>query len=114
MIYSYPRAVMVGVVDGDTCDIAIDYGFHLTQTHRVRLTGIDAPEVNAAGPEGEAARDWLRALLPVGTPVRLLTHKPKDKFGRYLAWVFLADSDVSVNEQLIRAGHAVAYDGGAR
>lgn len=119
MSHHFPHATVLGVVDGDTIDVTIDYGFRLRQDHRVRLAGIDAPEVNAAGPEGERARDWLRARLPVGAPVELVTFKPKDKYGRFLATVWRVDSEGrteldSVNAQLVAAGLARPYDGGAR
>jgi len=114
MTYDYPNAKVLNVVDGDTIDVAIDYGFRLVQTHRVRLAGIDAPEINAVGTAGEEARDWLRGHLPVGCAVHLRTEKPADKFGRYLAWVFAEGDIASTNDQLIDTGHAVAYDGGKR
>ena len=112
MSHHFPHATVVSVVDGDTIDVLIDFGFRLRQDHRLRLAGIDTPEVNAKGPEGEAARDWLRARLPVGTAVQLVTEKPADKYGRYLCWVF--DAVGSVNHALVDAGHARLYDGGAR
>jgi len=120
MSHHYPHASVIGVVDGDTIDVTIDYGFRLRQDHRVRLAGIDAPEVRAAGPEGEAARDWLRARLPVGTAVELVTDKAREKFGRWLATVWRVDPATSraeadsINAQLIAAGHARPYDGGPR
>lgn len=115
--HHYSHVLVSGVVDGDTIDVVIDYGFHIAQAHRVRLGGIDAPETRAVGPEGEASRDWLRELLPVGKAVELVTDKPRDKFGRYLAWVYIYEPDGSltnVNEAIVEAGHAVRYDGGTR
>lgn len=116
--FSYPHATVLGVVDGDTIDVNIDYGFRLRQDHRVRLAGIDAPEVNAVGPEGEQARDWLRARLPVGQAVELVTVKPADKYGRFLATVWrVVDGRTeldSVNQELLAAGLARPYDGGTR
>jgi micrococcal nuclease len=109
---NFPYATVTEVVDGDTIDAAIDLGFRVRYDVRVRLAGIDAPEVRAKGPEGEAARDWLRARLPVGTPVVLVTDKPSDKYGRYLAWVF--EGLDNVNAEIVAAGHARPYDGGAR
>lgn len=115
MSHHFPHATIVGVVDGDTVDVLIDFGFRLRQDHRLRMAGIDAPEVSARGPEGEAARDWLRARLPVGTAVRLTTEKPADKYGRYLAWVYAGDpADKSINEQMVALGLARPYDGGTR
>ncbi len=93
----------------------LDLGFSIW-THRqpFRLAGIDAPELGT--PEGRAARDWLRALLPVGTSLVAITQRDStEKYGRYLAHLYLPDEPIrSVNEQLIEAGHARAYDGGAR
>lgn len=114
MTYDYPKAKVLFVVDGDTVDVEIDYGFRIVQSHRVRLAGVDAPEVNRMGPEGENSRDWLRDRLPVGCPIHLVTEKPADKYGRYLAWIVRPTESVSINEQLIKAGHAIAYDGGPR
>lgn len=112
--YEYPNAKVLYVEDGDSINVEIDYGFRLKQTHQVRLAGINAPEKRAPGLEGENARDWLRDRLPIGCTVRLITEKPKDKYGRYLAWVLRPTESISINEQLIRAGYAVAYDGGPR
>ena len=35
------------VVDGDTLDLDIDLGFHITLSERVRLMGIDTPETRS-------------------------------------------------------------------
>lgn len=112
MSHHFAHASIVDVVDGDTVDVCIDYGFRLRQDHRVRLAGIDAPEISAAGPAGEAARDWLRARLPVGTAVELVTDKAREKYGRYLATIYV--DTANVNAELVAAGHARPYDGGAR
>ncbi len=113
-MYEY-RARVAYIYDADTVRLDIDLGFSIW-THRqpFRLAGIDAPELGT--PEGRAARDWLRALLPVGTGLTAITVRDStEKYGRYLAHLYLPDEPiVSVNEQLIDAGHARSYDGGAR
>ena len=38
------------VVDGDTLDLDIDLGFHITLRERVRLMGIDTPETRTRDP----------------------------------------------------------------
>jgi micrococcal nuclease len=73
-------------VDGDTADLLIDLGFHVTAKIRVRLLGVDTPE------RGEAmykeATDTLRGLIEEVAdedghfPVE--THKT-GKYGRWLA-----------------------------
>ena len=36
------------------------------------------------------------------------------KYGRLLGWLYVGDSDVSLNEQMITEGYAWAYDGGTK
>lgn len=105
-------ALVTAVLDGDTLDIITERG----EEARVRLCGIDAPEI--AQPEwgrpgerfGEeaklAAREWCE-----NTRVRLMlqAHQMRDRFGRLLAYVVLEDGTI-LNELLLTAGLA-RYDG---
>ncbi len=87
------------VADGDT--------FYCRDGRRVRLIGIDAPEL-AQGHGGRLALDALRKLLPRGAMVRLeLDAAGRDRYGRILAHVW-ADS-LLVNEAMVRRGWAVLY-----
>jgi len=36
------------------------------------------------------------------------------KYGRLLGWLYVGDSDISLNEQMINEGYAWAYDGGTK
>ncbi len=119
-MYEY-RATVASIYDADTVRLNVDLGFGIWTAKRAfRLAGIDAPELGT--PEGLAARDHLRQMLPVGTPIVVITIKDQgDKYGRFLAWLYRRPEDaapgmslLSVNEQLIEAGHARAYDGGPR
>ena len=100
-------AVVTKDVDGDTVDVSI-HGHH----ERVRLIGIDTPEtkdprkpVQCYGPEASAR---TAALLPVGTPVRLVRdEEARDDYGRLLAYVFRARDGLLVNLELAREGAAV-------
>ena len=107
MSWDYAVIEVVRVVDGDTIDLRIDLGFHLTATLRFRLLGVDTPERNEEG-WAEASRfskEWLN-----GKKVRIRTFK-SDSFGRWLGMIYEEDVDyVSVlNEALIDSGHAVEY-----
>jgi endonuclease YncB( thermonuclease family) len=60
----------------------------------------------------------MGGLFPPGVVnvVDIRTYKPKqplEKYGRWLAEVFLPDGS-SVAELMVAAGHAVPYEGGAR
>jgi micrococcal nuclease len=102
-------AKVINVVDGDTIDAEVDLGFYVYQRMRLRLAFIDTPEMNDKDPEKRAkareAKDYVSDLL-LGANVVLRTHK-KDKYGRFLAEVFV--SDKSINEHLIEKGLAVRY-----
>ena len=36
------------------------------------------------------------------------------KYGRLLGWLYIGDSEVSLNEQMITEGYAWEYDGGTK
>lgn len=119
-MYEY-AAEIIKVIDGDTVDVDIDLGLDVHRRERIRIMGVDAPEINAAGPEGEAARDWLRKYLLPGDIVIIRTVKDrKEKYGRYLASIQAApaawqhEMPIDIATELINAGHARAYSGGAR
>ena len=121
MLYTY-RATVLHVVDGDTVDLSVSLGFEMSYKARFRLVGINTPESYgpAACDEGRAAKQYLIDLLKEGTPVIVKTTKDrKEKYGRFLAELFMIDTDgnplaTSVNQTMINAGHAKAYFGGAR
>jgi endonuclease YncB( thermonuclease family) len=102
--------------DGDTLVADCDLGFRLTFRQAVRLYGCDAPELH--GPTrkaGLAALAYAESLAPPGSAVLVQSYKPRpaDRYGRWLARVTLPDGR-DVSAELIRAGHAVPYDGGKR
>lgn len=88
---------VVRIVDGDTLDC--EGGL------RVRLIGIDTPEMNQR-PFGEQAREVLTGLAPVGSSVQLERDvELADQYGRRLAYVWR--DGVFVNWQLVRGGWAM-------
>lgn len=92
------------VVDGDTVDVVI-----AGTRERVRLIGIDTPEVaHGADPAecgGPEAALYLESLIPPGTEVTVLRDiVGRDHYGRLLGYVTLGD--VIVNLQIAAAGYA--------
>jgi len=107
-VYEY-RALITKVVDGDTVHAEIDLGFDVKVSATLRLLGINTPERGQPG--GHEATEWLRSKT-LNVTVRCLTIKDRrEKYGRYLAKLYLPGEDSSVNEQLLSAGHAVEYSG---
>ena len=109
-LYNY-KATVERLVDADTVDVSIDLGFDIHHKTRLRLMGIDAPE--RFTDEGKAATAWLAQQLPIGHEVTVSTFKDKaGKFGRILA--IITYNGLDMNQELVKNGHAVEYDGGKR
>ena len=112
------------VVDGDTIDVTIDLGFDLYKKERVRVAGVDTPEKRTRNLEekelGIDATYWLQAKLEGAISgddelsVRTELVGGVGKYGRLLGWLYIGDSDVSLNEQMIEQGYAWEYDGGTK
>ena len=112
------------VLDGDTIDVIIDLGFDLAKTERVRIAGVDTPEKRTRNLEEKAlgidATEWLKDKLEgaiVGDDdlvIRTELVGGVGKYGRLLGWLYIRDSDLSLNEQMINEGYAWAYDGGTK
>lgn len=117
----YYNARVVRVVDGDTLDLDIDLGFHITIRHRVRLVGINTPETfgpkaKTEGAAGLAAKQFVESQLPVGCAVQVRTHlDAADKYGRLLAdvWYTIPNTTEAshIGKELLSRGLAVKYMG---
>lgn len=110
-------AKITNVVDGDTIDAIVDLGFKTSMDMRLRLYGVNTPEIHstdeAERERAKAAKQFVSDAL-LNKDVLIKTHKV-DKYGRYLAEVFLDEARTqTVNKALIAEGHAVEYWGGAR
>ena len=93
------------VVDGDTIVVK--------GLGKVRLIGIDTPEtVHPNKPVeyfGKEASAFTKRMVE-GKRVRLEWDFQKtDKYRRYLAYVYLVEGDVFVNEEIVRQGYGFAY-----
>ena len=122
-MYNY-KIFLTKVVDGDTIDAEIDLGFDIKVKKRIRFAGINAPESRTRDLEekarGLAAKDRVKQLLEGCENIQLKSHGI-GKFGRCLGEIMLDKVDgsekltlVSLNELLIKEGHAKEYHGGKR
>lgn len=104
--FEYKHLNVQRVIDGDTIDVMLDLGFSIYHKVRLRLYGINAPEMGTA--EGREAKKFLESLIAMEPAVTLRTLKDKtDKFGRYLA--DLRGAHGSLNRLMIDGGHAKPY-----
>ena len=122
-MYTY-KIKLDRVVDGDTIDAEIDLGFDIKVKKRIRFMGVNAPESRTKDLEekakGLAAKDRVKQLLEGCENITLKSHGV-GKFGRCLGEIFLDMVDgqekitlESLNELLIKEGHAKEYHGGKR
>ena len=122
--YNFRVTEIKRVLDGDTIDVIIDLGFDLAKTERVRIAGVDTPEKRTRNLEEKAlgidATEWLKDKLEGAIDgdddlvIRTELVGGVGKYGRLLGWLYIGDSDLSLNEQMITEGYAWAYDGGKK
>ena len=122
--YNFRVVEINRVVDGDTIDVTIDLGFDLYKKERVRVAGVDTPEKRTRDLEekelGIDATYWLKEKLEGAISgddelsVRTELVGGVGKYGRLLGWLYIGDSDLSLNEQMITEGYAHPYDGGTK
>ena len=107
------KAKVVKVYDGDTIWVVFKYRGKFIRV-KIRLDGIDTPELRSSNKKekqkGIEARDFLKQIIDN----RIITlHCGKfDKYGRLLGTIY--HNNVNINNKMITAKHAVAYDGGSK
>ena len=108
-LFTY-EAEVEEVIDGDTLWTKIHLGFGVWAHQKLRLRGIDAPEIISR--EGVRARDFVKARL-AGTGKILIKTVKADKYDRYLTDVFYTSGSkqIYLNQLLIDKGHAVRVQG---
>lgn len=111
-MYKY-KAKVERVVDGDTIDVVIDLGFKITTNQRIRLQGINTPETYIVKRDSEEYKKGMAAKQFVierieanANEVIVETNKNTGKYGRYIGIILLADSEISLNDELVEKGYA--------
>ncbi|AUC83578.1 thermonuclease family protein [Lacinutrix sp. Bg11-31] len=106
-MYNY-KAKIIAVYDGDTVTAVVDLGFLHSQEMKLRLFGIDTPEMRGAEKiEGKKVRDIVREMI-LDKEVEIHSYKDKQgKYGRYLATILIDGLDL--NKWLVDNGHAKVY-----
>ena len=111
-MYEY-KAKLLRVIDGDTIDCVIDLGFNVRLKERVRLKGIDTPEVRTKDldekAKGLAAKNRVIEIFRGAGEFTIVTEIHKGKYGRILGTIMLPDRKVSLNQMLLDEGHAEVY-----
>lgn len=126
-MYQY-KAKVTRVIDGDTLQLRVDLGFHLTFEGRFRLLNIDTPELrprrgtfdNLKRYETDEQKQTIidaakksRTFVIDAVLERDVTVKTEkaDGFGRYLAeiWYTVDGKEICLNQELLDRGLAELY-----
>lgn len=112
----YPAQV-VRVIDGDTVTVHVFPWPGVIVETRIRLLGVDTPELRGKCEEekakARAAKKLVAELLPVGSRVQIRKVKQDKYAGRHDAEIWLPDGR-SVTQILVAEGAARFYNGGKR
>lgn len=95
-MYEY-KANVTKITDGDTIRVEVKLGFGATLLIKVRVNGIDTPEIfrprnEAELQHGREAKKFLEDTI-LGKTVRIKTYKMS--FDRYVADVFVEDKNLA-------------------
>ena len=116
---SYTYAVTVlRVIDGDTVDVTVDLGMHISVYKRLRIYGLNTPELRGGTDETKALAREAKTRL-----IKLLENSPKvyiksymdatGKYGRLLADLLVEQNGSGMYESiadiLIAEGLGVVY-----
>lgn len=107
-MYNY-KAKIIAVYDGDTVTALVDLGFLHFQEMKLRLYGIDTPELRGSEKvQGKIVRDIVREKI-LDKEVTIKSYKDKQgKYGRYLATI-ITEEGLDLNQWLVDNGHAAVY-----
>jgi len=113
-MYEYNCTVRA-IIDGDTVDVDVDLGFDvILRGVRVRIAGIDAPEIRSRDVVekhwGRKSRSFLEKTIPVGTKLIFVSkeYHPNDSFGRVIGDFYYGMSTIS--QVMLNSHHAVPWD----
>ncbi|HNE11673.1 MAG TPA: thermonuclease family protein, partial [Leptospiraceae bacterium] len=119
------KAYLERVIDGDTLLVTIDLGFSISIKQRLRLRGLDAPEISTSpqnpltsSKKGLASKRFIESCLKDCKFLIIKTHG-KDKYDRYLVDVFYLKNELDeekvlkdglfLNNELLAGKYAVRF-----
>ena len=103
-------AKIVKVIDGDTFDFEIDLGFSIHVKERLRLYGVNTPEIRGSErSEGLKVKKYVTKKI-LNKTFEILVYK-KGKYGRYVADLMLTKKErLSVHLYKKNMAKRITYD----
>lgn len=106
------KAWIERIIDGDTLWLTIDTGFDTIARQKIRLRGVDTPEINFD--EGKKAKEFVQRQLKTCPFVLIKTYKT-DKYDRYIADLFylknednlekMCSEGILLNSEIVTRGY---------
>lgn len=108
-LYFYRVETVISNYDGDTIDVLLDLGLYHYQKVRLRLYGVDTPELRGQERQvGLQVRDYVAERLSAAENIVVQTMKDQQgKYGRWLARIYVDGTDL--NQELLDLGYAEPY-----
>lgn len=112
MAAGMPRAVLIKVLDGDTVDLDVNLGLGFHVDARIRLTGVDCPEIFAVKHTSEeygkgfVAKSYTAKFFYENAGPYYLLAEHKGIHGRWLGEIWAAIDQESLNDLLIALNYS--------
>lgn len=112
-MYQYKVVQVIKVIDGDTVEITLDLGFNIHTKQKIRISGINTPELKSKVPEekikAEKAKDFAQKWFDKHSRATIIVSTTKeDKYGRVLG-DFYVEGGPSFSEEMLKEDLAVVY-----
>lgn len=109
------RAKIYHVIDADAIELDVDLGFNMNTRIKFRLKDINTPEIyrNKMNIEennrGIQARKFVKDKFQENDGWCIVVSTKMGAYGRWSGVIYFAETNVSLNQQLIDAGLADQY-----
>jgi micrococcal nuclease len=107
------KCLVTRVLDGDTVEIVMRRGESF-EKHRLRISGIDAPEIRTKNLEkkraGMESKRRLEEVLKISAGRVVVNFHGEDKYGRKLGDMKIETVGIDVREYMLENGLASLYD----
>ena len=115
LIQNFNKVSLVSIYDGDTFRVNLNCKYRIfCKSIPIRVRGVDCPDIKSGSDETKAlakqAKEFTKNFLNSGKI--FLRNCGRDKYFRLLCEVKVNGQDLG--EELIKAGHAIPYDGGTK
>jgi endonuclease YncB( thermonuclease family) len=108
-------AKLLRVWDGDTIDMYVSLGLGYFCNARIRLLGVDAPEIFKVKKESEEFKAGTIALLEVrnwfneNLGLYYVNVLGRDLYGRWLGEIYSQNNNISLNEHMQKKFYGSSY-----